>query len=252
VNASSSSASTSKAKVERDAALPRLEGLRAGAGIPPALWQFFRTIFQNAPEAIAMLDASMRVVVWNKAAVALTGYAAADLLGRRCTVDGTRITLELAAGAGPTGDRPPRMRLTSSCEFRIVKPGAPAPAPLPATVIPLQYDGIVLLMLFRTAPWAVDETAAAHVGPDVRRARLARAASRSSMSPARQLTHREQEILRLLAAGKTAKAIATDLSLSLPTVRSHTQHILRKLGVHSALEAVVWFLRGAADGGHGS
>jgi DNA-binding CsgD family transcriptional regulator len=57
------------------------------------------------------------------------------------------------------------------------------------------------------------------------------------------LTPREREILRLLAAGKTAKPIAAELSLSVPTVRTHIQHILRKLGVHSCLEAAVVFLR---------
>lgn len=252
MNASSSSASTPKTKLER-VLPPRLEGLRPGAGVPSPLWQFFRAIFQNAPEAIAMLDGSMRVVVWNKAAATLTGHAATETLGRRCVVDGPRITLELADAASGPGERPSRARLTSSCEFRISRSGAPPSAALPATVIPLQYDGIVLLMLFRTAPWATDEAAPPRaVAADGRRARLARAPSRSVPPPARHLTLREQEILRLLAAGKTAKAIANELSLSLPTVRSHTQHILRKLGVHSALEAVVWFLRGAAGEGNGS
>jgi len=58
------------------------------------------------------------------------------------------------------------------------------------------------------------------------------------------LTSREREILRLLAAGKTAKPIATELGLSLFTVRTHIQNLLRKLEVHSCLEAVVCFLRG--------
>jgi DNA-binding NarL/FixJ family response regulator len=58
------------------------------------------------------------------------------------------------------------------------------------------------------------------------------------------LTPREREILRLLAAGKTAKPIATELKVSLPTVRTHIQNLLRKLEVHSCLEAVVCFLRG--------
>jgi DNA-binding CsgD family transcriptional regulator len=58
------------------------------------------------------------------------------------------------------------------------------------------------------------------------------------------LTPREREILRLLAAGKTAKPIATELAVSLPTVRTHIQNLLCKLEVHSCLEAVVWYFRG--------
>jgi DNA-binding NarL/FixJ family response regulator len=65
-------------------------------------------------------------------------------------------------------------------------------------------------------------------------------------APLAGLTRREREILRLLAAGKTAKPIAAELGLSVPTVRTHIQHILRKLDVHSSLEAAVRFLRTAA------
>jgi DNA-binding NarL/FixJ family response regulator len=59
------------------------------------------------------------------------------------------------------------------------------------------------------------------------------------------LTSREREILRLLAAGKTAKPIATELGVSLPTVRTHIQNLLCKLEVSSCLEAVVWYFRGS-------
>ena len=38
--------------------------------------------------------------------------------------------------------------------------------------------------------------------------------------------------------------IATELGVSLPTVRTHIQNLLCKLEVHSCLEAVVWYFRG--------
>jgi hypothetical protein len=38
--------------------------------------------------------------------------------------------------------------------------------------------------------------------------------------------------------------IATELGVSLPTVRTHIQNLLCKLAVHSCLDAVVCFLRG--------
>jgi DNA-binding CsgD family transcriptional regulator len=231
MNAYSSSASSPKS------APPR--GDRNGQGSAP-LWQFFRSIFHNAPEAIAMLDASLRVVVWNAAASALTGHHATDILGRGCRVDGNLITLDLAAEPGGDGVRAPRTRPSSSGQFS-VRTADRAWGPLPATVIPLQYDGSVLLMLPRPA----EDAGRAAVR---RRASKRAGAGPRSSSAVRRLTEREHEILKLLAAGKTAKAIAAELALSLPTVRSHTQHILRKLGVHSSLEAVVWFLR-TPDGG---
>jgi DNA-binding NarL/FixJ family response regulator len=43
------------------------------------------------------------------------------------------------------------------------------------------------------------------------------------------LTFREREVLRLIAAGATDKEIAKTLSLSLHTVKSHVRNILSKL-----------------------
>jgi two-component system nitrate/nitrite response regulator NarL len=52
------------------------------------------------------------------------------------------------------------------------------------------------------------------------------------------LTHREDQILALLADGLNQKAIATELVISPKTVATHLQRILFKLGVHSRAEAV--------------
>jgi DNA-binding NarL/FixJ family response regulator len=52
------------------------------------------------------------------------------------------------------------------------------------------------------------------------------------------LTRRELEILRLLEQGISRAEIASYLHLSPNTVRSHVQHILNRLGVHSTLAAV--------------
>jgi DNA-binding NarL/FixJ family response regulator len=53
------------------------------------------------------------------------------------------------------------------------------------------------------------------------------------------LSRREQEILLLLAEGKTEAEIAAALVLSPKTVATHIQNTLRKLGVHSRTQAVV-------------
>lgn len=67
-----------------------------------------------------------------------------------------------------------------------------------------------------------------------------------AISSALPLSQREKEVLRLLAAGKTAKNIAETLYISSATVRNHIQHILSKLGAHSRLEALaIAFLPGA-------
>ena len=56
------------------------------------------------------------------------------------------------------------------------------------------------------------------------------------------LTNREREILELIAAGNSNKLIARNLDISDGTVKVHVKNLLRKLKVHSRLEAAVWAL----------
>jgi len=57
------------------------------------------------------------------------------------------------------------------------------------------------------------------------------------------LTPREIEVLKLLAAGVSNQQIAEELTLSLHTVRNHVQNVIFKLGAHSKLEAVATAVR---------
>ena len=52
------------------------------------------------------------------------------------------------------------------------------------------------------------------------------------------LTSREREILGLLQAGASGDEIARRLYISRRTVETHVQNLIRKLGVHSRLQAV--------------
>jgi DNA-binding NarL/FixJ family response regulator len=53
-----------------------------------------------------------------------------------------------------------------------------------------------------------------------------------------RLTPREREVFDLILAGLDRNAIAARLLLSTNTVRTHVRNLLRKLGVHSSIEAV--------------
>jgi DNA-binding NarL/FixJ family response regulator len=57
------------------------------------------------------------------------------------------------------------------------------------------------------------------------------------------LSPREHEVLVAMAEGGSDRQIATQLSVSHNTARKHTQNIIRKLGAHSKLEAVVTAMR---------
>jgi two-component system nitrate/nitrite response regulator NarL len=54
------------------------------------------------------------------------------------------------------------------------------------------------------------------------------------------LTDQERRILELIAQGKSNKLIARELDISDGTVKVHVKHLLRKLNLHSRLEAAVW------------
>jgi len=53
-----------------------------------------------------------------------------------------------------------------------------------------------------------------------------------------QLTSRELEVLEMLAAGRTNRAIARQLVVTLDTVKKHVSHVLGKLGAANRTEAV--------------
>jgi NarL family two-component system response regulator LiaR len=79
-------------------------------------------------------------------------------------------------------------------------------------------------------------------------ARLLSRAARSSPRPMpldseEPLTRRELEVLQLAAKGHSNKEIASDLVLSVPTVKAHLVNIFNKLGVGSRTEAVLYGLR---------
>jgi len=52
------------------------------------------------------------------------------------------------------------------------------------------------------------------------------------------LTHREQEIMHLLAEGLSTKQVADKLFISQKTVENHRASIFRKLNIHSTMELV--------------
>lgn len=58
-----------------------------------------------------------------------------------------------------------------------------------------------------------------------------------------RLTAREREVLRHLAQGQSNEDIATELYVSIHTVRNHVQNILTKLNAHSKLSAVAIAMR---------
>ena len=64
-----------------------------------------------------------------------------------------------------------------------------------------------------------------------------------NQSPLTGLTRRELEVLSALAAGRTNKEIAADLTLSPNTVKFHVKNLFQKLGVHNRSQAIAIYLK---------
>jgi DNA-binding NarL/FixJ family response regulator len=53
-----------------------------------------------------------------------------------------------------------------------------------------------------------------------------------------QLSPREREIMHLMAEGRTAEAIADEISVSVETVRTHVRNVIRKLQARNRVHAI--------------
>ena len=58
-----------------------------------------------------------------------------------------------------------------------------------------------------------------------------------------RVTTREREVMKLLAEGKTVRAAAMILGLSSKTVDAHKFNLMRKLGIHTKAELVMWAIQ---------
>ncbi|WSI35551.1 LuxR C-terminal-related transcriptional regulator [Streptomyces sp. NBC_01341] len=61
--------------------------------------------------------------------------------------------------------------------------------------------------------------------------------------PARAITERKEEILKLVAEGHSPKEIAGLLVISVKTVERHRANLLRKLGLRDRLELTRYAIR---------
>jgi DNA-binding NarL/FixJ family response regulator len=61
--------------------------------------------------------------------------------------------------------------------------------------------------------------------------------------PGALLSHREREILKLIAEGKSGSQIASGLFLSENTVKVHRSNIMKKLGIHKTVDLVKYAIK---------
>lgn len=194
------------------------------------------------------MDRNERIIYWNSAAERLLGWTADEVLGRAC--------FSILAGRDPFGN------LYCMRDCAIVRAAVDGVEVQPflmevsrkrggtqkvkVRAIPLPAGGksvtCVMHLVERSDPAEVERLVAALRGAARPGLAVEKADPVVSVSP---LTAREREIVVLLSNGFAALNIAAKLNLSHATVRNHIQNILRKLEVHSQVEAIaVAFRRG--------
>jgi two-component system, NarL family, response regulator NreC len=60
------------------------------------------------------------------------------------------------------------------------------------------------------------------------------------------LTAREQEVMKLLAEGRTVREVASELSLSIKTIEAHKLNLMRKLDIHNRASLVEYAIQTGA------
>ncbi|TYK53304.1 response regulator [Actinomadura decatromicini] len=88
------------------------------------------------------------------------------------------------------------------------------------------------------------------LGEVLRRLRTEEAAPDAGAQLLAELTPREREVLQCMVDGLGRAEIADRLGLSANTVRTHTQNLLAKLDLHSALEAITLAMRAGMRPSH--
>lgn len=201
-------------------------------------------LFETTADGVMAVDLTGRILLWNRAAEELLGFAAAEVLGKRC--------YKLIAGRDERGN----ILCHPHCHVRVMaRQGEPVRAYTLRThrkggdacwlnvstiLVPRIHHGVVV-HLFRDVTPAHPRLAPPDL-PQQHGEPTAFPHGRESAPPV-SLTRRQQEVLRLLAAGHSTRAIAHHLHLSATTVRNHIQTILGTLGVHSRVAAVGLALR---------
>jgi len=196
-------------------------------------------VLARSAAAAFALDRGGRIVYWNDGAQALLGWRADEVLGTTCyellsgnDAFGNRycghqcpIVSVIASGLEPAPYfMDVKARGGSRVRVRVRTAALPAPGP----------RFVALVHLLERGDGAELDDILTELRGSMTSSELA-GRSATLVSP---FTRRELEILQAVSNGYAALNIAARLNLSHATVRNHIQNILRKLKVHSQVEAV--------------
>ncbi len=207
-------------------------------------------LLSRTADGVFAVDRDQRIAFWNDAAAGILGFDSADVVGRHCH--------EIIGGVDESG----RVFCRTQCPvFRASVAGHFHPsADLQVRTKSGESARVNVTTLLLPSRWR-DLSLLVHIFREVDRARQAQESMdeilRKIVLPEEsqpdpfpddfdELTDREGQVLRMLAAGASTEALCSELQISRATARTHVQRVLGKLRVHSRLEAVTLALRNGA------
>jgi DNA-binding CsgD family transcriptional regulator len=176
-----------------------------------------------------------------------TGRATADAIREAVTPQIARATLQAASAADVT-EQLPRVAAPTLVLHR--RDMAQIPIDVPRSLAKALPRGRLVLLdgaqptLFTEDPGAVVTMLVNFFCDGIEPAgEPPPAAGGHPAPPPQSLSHREQEVLRLLAAGESNRQIARRLGLSPHTVERHVANVYRKIGARGRADATAYALR---------
>jgi PAS domain S-box-containing protein len=171
-------------------------------------------------DPLFVLDQELRIIAWNAAAEELTGVPAEDALGSPCwsLLAGLADDGAVVCHAGCALARESFKQRVASSHSLSVRTSSGRRSVTVSTIMVGAVGSAQLVHLLRPAAGV----RSAQPAPEMQ-----------------QLTPRQREVLELLGTGRDAREIAATLDITVATVRTHVRQILRTLGVHTQLAAVV-------------
>ena len=197
---------------------------------------------ERAGDAVFVIGDDGRIVLWNRAAERILGYAPRDVMGRACC--------DVFAGYDDDGNRlcyqgchvMSLVRLSEPLQTFDMRTRTKGGRPIWLSISILRLPSVEAGGAGLTVHLCRDVTATKELLTLVHE-RLTPAPPAGAAHPASLLTRRELEVLRLMTEGLNTANAARRLHVSAATVRNHVQNIFGKLGVHSRLEAVAYATR---------
>ena len=205
-----------------------------------------KNLVDSTSDAAFAVDGSGHIAAWNAGAEAMFGIAATDAIGRACgaiiqgmdecgPVCSADCSIKQAVrNHHPVGNFDIQIQTAGGrrwCNVSVMI------ADEVSSTMPYSIHIVRQIDVRKRLELLVRDFVVTGTGLDPDQATTLLASTRT---PAREteLSDRELSVLRLLAKGVKTSAVAEQLHISRTTVNNHIQHILRKLDVHTRLEAI--------------